>query len=116
MLPGKHLVWLKGEERKTRERQGSVKGKEPEGSAGKRLLQQLFNDYTLNNLCFPDGYCKETRSQHAITEDELNIDILENLKTKSSIKVLELLYSQGCFALDALPVIGQTMSRLEAQC
>jgi hypothetical protein len=81
----------------------------------KRLLEQLVDNYTFKNLCFPDGYCKETGSQHAITEDELNLEVLQNLKTKSSIRALELLYSQSCFALDALPVIGQTMDRLEAQ-
>ncbi|CAB3995781.1 Hypothetical predicted protein [Paramuricea clavata] len=100
----------KENKRKTRKRK-----KESEESAVKRLLEQLVDNYTFKNLCFPDGNCKETGSQHAITEDELNLEVLQNLKTKSSIRVLELLYSQSCFALDALPVIGQTMDRLEAQ-
>ena len=62
-------------------------------------------------LCFPEGY-NSHRSQHAVCVDEINLGALESLKS-SDVERLECLVSQGFFAIDALPAIGQIMDNLE---
>ena len=62
-------------------------------------------------LCFLEGY-NSHRSQHAVCEDEINLGALESLKS-SDVERLDCLVSQGFFALDALPAIGQIMDELE---
>ncbi len=101
--------------RKENKRKARKRKRQREESSAQNLMEQLVGDYTFRELCFPDGYCKDIGSQHAITEDELSLEVLQDLKTKSSVKVLELLSNQGCFALDAFCVIGQTIDRLEVQ-
>ena len=74
------------------------------------LIRQLVDELTYL-LCFPEG-CNSHRSQHAVCEDEINLGALEGLK-RSDVETLECLVSQGFFALDALPAIGQIMDKIE---
>ena len=57
---------------------------------------------------------KETKATKRRTkrEDEINRGALESLKS-SDVERLDCLVSQGFFALDALPAIGQIMDELE---
>ena len=49
---------------------------------------------------------------NTVCKDEINLGALESLKS-SDVERLGCLVSQGFFALDALPAIGQIMDKLE---
>lgn len=101
--------------KKENNRKARNRKRERDESAAQSLLLQLVDEYKFNNICFPEGYSSSMNSQHALCEEEINVDVLENLSKRSSVKVLEHLISQGCFSLDALQTVEHTMERLECQ-
>ena len=78
-------------------------------------MLKLVDEFTFKALCFPDGYSTTTNRQHALCDEEINVDALQSLTNSSNVKILKCLTSQGCFALDTLLNTYHTMDSLDCQ-
>ena len=66
--------------------------------------------WTIENLCFPEGYNISSTSQHSLCEEELNADNLARLK-RSAVEHLHIMRNQGLFAMDAFELVDNTIKR-----
>ena len=77
----------------------------------KTLKNITLDGWTIENLCFPEGYSINSTSQHCLCEEELNTNNLDRIK-RSAVEHLNILRNQGLFAMDAFAVIENTIERV----
>ena len=77
----------------------------------KTLKNITLDRWTIENLCFPEGYSINSTSQHCLCEEELNTNNLDRIK-RSVVDHLNILRNQGLFAMDAFAVIENTIERV----
>jgi len=81
-------------------------------SAVYKTMKSITLDlWTIENLCFPEGYNISSTSQHSLCEEELNIDNFDSLG-RSAAEHLTIMKNQGLFALDAFEVVDNTIQRI----
>ena len=64
--------------------------------------------WTIENLCFPEGYNISSTSQHSLCKEELNVDNLARLK-RSAVEHLHIMRNQGLFAMDSFELVDNTI-------
>ena len=103
----------KGRKQRQNARKAEKKKAVRRGTSAKRILASLCTEFTFKDLCFPTGYSATPQCNHHLTAGLVRLAGLRSHIL--SIRALELLVKQQCFAIDALSLIGQTNNRMEGR-